>query len=195
MSRHLVHFYDDAYPADEASDFIAAGLAAGDTCIVMLVEPHRQAVEGCLEKRRTFKTPGIPHSGHYLALDTHEALARLTVDGRLDKARAAESLGALLSPASHGGRGRVRLVGDPAPALFAAGQQHDALALETLVGSLSDAHGALIFCAYPMRDLRHDGTLNPLFKLCAEHTAVEFPKRPWVHRFLHPAPQATDQEP
>jgi MEDS: MEthanogen/methylotroph, DcmR Sensory domain len=195
MSRHLVHFYDDAYPAEEASEFIAAGLMAGDTCIVMLIPPHRQAVERCLETRRMFSTPTGPHTGHYLALDTHEALARLTVDGRLDKAGAEESLGALLSPASHGGRGCVRLVGDPAPVLFAAGRQDDALALEELVGSLSDAHGAAIFCAYPMRDLRREGTLNPLFKLCSAHTAVDFPKQPWIHRFLHPAPVVSDQAP
>ncbi len=194
MSRHLVHFYDGGYPAEEASDFIAAGLLAGDTCIVMLTQPHRRAVEECLEAHRMFSTPASPHSGHYLALDTHEALSALMVDGRLDKARAAESLGALLSPASHGGGGHVRLVGDPAPTLFAAGNEDDALELEALVGSLSAAHAALIFCAYSMQDLHGQGSTHLLFKLCAEHSAIKLPEQPWVQGFTQAARRVSERQ-
>ena len=175
MFRHLVHFYDDAYPAEEACDFIAAGVRAGDTCIVMLTQANRQAVDQGLEARRLFSTPSGPHAGQYLVMDTHEALAGLMVDGQLDKERAAESLGALLSPASHGSSGQVRLVGDPAPTLFAAGNEDDALALEALVGKLCAVHAALVFCAYSKQDLHRHGNPNSLSMLCAAHSEAKLP--------------------
>ncbi len=187
MSRHLVHFYDDAFPAQEASDFIVAGLLAGDTCVLMLTAPKRLAVEQLLKAQRMFDTPSSPHKGSYLALDTEEALARLTVNGRLDMTKASESLGALLSPASHGGRGHVRLVGDPAPVLFAAGNEADSLALEAVVSELAKVHAASVFCAYRMNDLHQHGSTHALVRLCAEHSAVRLPARPWIQGFVQPA--------
>lgn len=193
MSRHLVHFYDDAYPAREASDFIVAGLLAGDTCVVMLTAPHRLAVERLLDAQRIFSTPARPHTGAYLAMDTDEALARLTVDDQLDMAKATESLGALLNPASHGGRGKVRLVGDPAAALFAAGKEDDSLALEVLVGGLAAELGASVFCAYCMGDLHRRGGTRALVKLCAEHSDVAFPEQPWIQGFVKSAPVESEE--
>lgn len=174
MFRHLVHFYDGAYPAEEACDFIEAGLLAGDACVVMLTQTNRQAVVQDLEARRLFTTPSALHAGQCVVMDTHEALAGLMVDARLDKERATESLGSLLSPATHGSSGRVRLVGDPAPTLLAAGNEDDALALEALVGKLCAVHAALIFCAYSKQDLRRHGILS---QLCAAHTEAAFPMR------------------
>jgi hypothetical protein len=194
MPRHLVHFYDDAYPAEEASDFLVAGLLAGDTCIVMLSPLPRQAVEARLSAHRMFSPPASPHSGHLLMLDTVETLSRLMVDGRLDMARATESMGALLSPASHGGRGRVRLVGDPAAVLFAAGNAEDSLALEAMVGELATAHGASIFCAYSMQAIHRHGNTHALLKLCAEHHAVQLPKTPWIQGFVQTAQRASDRQ-
>ena len=96
--RHAVHYYADAFPADAACEFIAAGLRAGHACVVMLVEPHRRAVEQALKVRGVYLEPGARASGSYLALDTAAALSGLLVDGRLDMARATAALNALLSP-------------------------------------------------------------------------------------------------
>ena len=170
MFRHLVHFYDGAYPAEEACDFIEAGLRVGDTCIVMLTQANRQGIDQVLEARRLFSTPCGPHAGQYVVMDTHEALAGLMVDGRLDKKRAAEALGTLLNPATHGSSAQVRLVGDPAPTLFASGNEDDALALEALVGKLCAVHCALVFCAYSKQDLHVHGNPNSLSMLCAAYS-------------------------
>lgn len=174
MPRQLVRFYDGAYPAEDASAFIAAGLLAGDTGIVMLAQPHRQAVEQCLQACRMLNTPTPACSGHCLVLDTGDAMARLMVNGRLDMGQAAKSFGALLSPSSHGGRGCVRFVGDRAPELFAAGNEEDAAALEALVGRLSAALGELVFSPYP-RDLDGHGTTPSLFRRYAEQRYAEHP--------------------
>ena len=184
MCRHSVRFFDDAYPAEEAGDFIVDGLLAGDACIVMLILPHRQAVERHLVARGVAINDQNSHAGSYSAFDTNEALAQLMEAGRLDTTRAAAALGALLNPATHGSQGRVRLVGDPAPALFAMGNHEDTFALETLVDGLADANNAAVFCAYPIRDFCRGGNTSALLKVSAEHSALGFPKGLWVQGFL-----------
>lgn len=188
VCSHTVHFYDQAYPAQAASDFIAAGLLAGDACVVMLVGPHRQAVERALNTRGIATDPDGAHPGTYVAIDTDEALSQLVVDGRLDMKRAAESLAALLRARAQGGTGQVRLIGDPAPALFAAGNQEDAIALEGLVDQLANEHGAAVFCAYPTGVFCREGHTRSLFRVSAEHSALAFPEQLWVRGFL---PQAS----
>ena len=183
MCTHSVHFYDDAYPADAASEFIAEGLRAGEACVVMLVKPHRQAVEARLNARGISTDAVAP--GAYRAIDTDEALAELLVDGRLDPQRATESIGALLNPA--GGSARVRLVGDPAAELYAAGNRHDAMALERLVDGLAEARSASVFCAYPIRVFCREGNTDSLLRFSAQHHRLAFPKQLWAQGYLESA--------
>ena len=194
MCNHSVRFYDETYPADAASDFIAAGLLAGDACIVMLIEPHRHAVEQRLNARGIRTAPESHHSGSYRAIDTHDALSQLMVDGRLSHDRATESLGALLSHATLGGGRGVRLVGDPAPTLFAAGNQEDAIALEGLVDGLAIVHGASVFCAYPIQSFCREGNTNALMRVSAEHSALEFPDGLWIRGYLKTTPMQARRE-
>ena len=182
--HHAVHYYADAFPADAASEFIAAGLRAGHACVVMLVEPHRRAVEQALKTRGVCLERGARASGSYLALDTAAALSGLLVDGRLDMARATAALNALLSPPLDGSGRLVRLVGDPAPALFAAGNAVDAIALEALVDRLAATHGAAVFCAYPVQGFCREGHTQTFYRISAEHSSLTFPERLWVQGFL-----------
>lgn len=186
--HHAVHYYADTFPADAASEFIAAGLRAGEACVLMLVEPHRRAVEQALRARGVCTDPGACTPGAYLALDTTAALSGLLVDGRLDLARAADAVNALLSPPAEGGDRRVRLLGDPAPALFAAGNSADAIALEALVDRLAATHGAAVFCAYPVQAFCREGHTQSLYRISAEHSSLEFPERLWVQGFLAAGP-------
>jgi hypothetical protein len=194
VTRHLVHFYNGAYPVDEACDFIATGLAAGDSCVVMLRAAPQAAVAELLAARRVFATPSVSHAGRYQTLDTDEVLARLMCNGRLDRERAIESFAALLDAPSPGSSGRVRIVGDPAAALLAAGNEADALALEQLVGRLATARSASLFCAYALHDIRREGSTDSMLRLCAEHSAVEFPKKLWIRGFVQNAPPGSDEE-
>ena len=187
MCTHSVHFYDDAYPADAAGDFIADGLRAGDVCIVMLVKPHRQAVEQRLHVLGISTAADSADSGSYCAIDTDEALAGLLVDGRLDPQRATESMHALLSP--DGASGCVRLVGDPAAVLLDAGNERDAMALERLVDGLARVHRASVFCAYPIQVFCREGNPNALLRFSAEHSALSFPKPLWAYGYLASSPR------
>ncbi len=183
MCKHSVRFYDDAYPAHEAGDFIAAGLLAGDTCVVMLRQPHRAAVERRLNELGVRSSPDGDHPARYTAMDTTEVLSQLVVGGRLDLEQCAEKLGQLLSPA--GGGGRVRLVGDPAPVLFDAGYEDDANALEDLVDALALRYDASVFCAYALQGFFRRGSANSLFRTSARHGSVAFPTGLWIDGFLN----------
>jgi len=183
---HAVHFYDQAYPADAASDFIAAGLRAGDACVLLLTAPHRRAVEQRLRAQGLGAGARQGHNGSYRAIDTHQALAAMQVGGRLDLSRAQALLADILGPSGDGGKQRARAVGDLAPTLLAAGLADDAVALEAIVDRLAAAHGAEVFCAYPIADFCRQGYTGSLFEVCAEHSALAFPERLWAQGFMPP---------
>lgn len=185
---HAVHFCDHDYPADAASDFIAAGLRAGEGCILLLTLPHRHAVEQRLRALGLDpqQAPNGPR-GSYQSIDTHEALAAMQVDGQLDLARAREMLATLFDAAANGGMRGARAVGDRAPTLLASGQADDAVALESLVDRLAAAYGAKVHCAYPIADLCRFGQMQTLFDICAEHRALAFPSAQlWARGFMPP---------
>ena len=111
-------------------------------------------------------------------LDTDIALAGLMIEGQLDLDLAATTLNAMFDPASYGGKGKVRLVGDPAPTLFATGNEDDALALEALVGRHCALHSASVSCAYSKQDLHRHGKPHTLAMLCAAHDEASSPESP-----------------
>lgn len=186
---HLVHFYDEVYPVDAACDFIASGLRAGNRCVVMLAARDRAAVERELSARGIDTNPDARRdSGAYQAVDRDDAMSQFVVGGRLDLQLAAQAMTELLAPPPQGQAMRVRLVGDPAAAMFAAGKQEDAIALEQLVDGLAAEYSAAVFCAYPIQDFCHEGRTEPLFRISAAHAALTFPERLWVQSLLRSAP-------
>jgi MEDS: MEthanogen/methylotroph, DcmR Sensory domain len=174
MCQHLALFYVDAYPADDVADVFADGLAAGDHCVALLNTAHRQAVEQCLQARGV----DLPHPD-YTAVDSDDVLAQLHSEQGLDLQRAESLLRPLIAGQQRGNQ-RVRAAGDLAPTLCAAGHTDDALAFEGLVHRLAVEQGASVICAYPIQ-LCERGHMHALVRVSAEHNAVEFPDRLWVH--------------
>lgn len=186
MCQHLVCFYDDAFPADAVSEFLAAGLRAGDTCLALLTAPHQTAVEKGLRKRGVHTA-----STDFLAIDTDAMLARCRIDGRLALDRAGALLTPLMKPSGsttvRGTDRRVRAVGDLAPTLCAAGEVEDAVAFEALVHRLAQEHGAAVICPYPIEVFARRADMDALFRLSAEHARVEFPEQLWVRGLMSSA--------
>jgi hypothetical protein len=188
MCRHLLRYYVDDYPAAEVSEYLAAGLDAGDSCLTLLTPAHRQAVESCMGER------GIRFpAANCVVVDTDELLAQLLVDGRLALDRASEMLAPLMKPS--GSARRVCAVGDLAPTLVGLGNIDDAVAFEGLVHRLAVAHGAVVLCAYPIRSFGHRADLDGVMRLSAQHSQVEFPAQLWAQALLPPTPQAARAEP
>ena len=188
--RHSAHFYLGGYPAERVGDFIAAGLHAGEACVLLLTELHRRAVE------KRLRALGLPadarraQGGSYRTIDTHEALGQVFTEGRLDLPLAKALLTDVLRPPASTRTPRTCAVGDLAPTLLANGHAGAALAFESAVDRLAVVHGAKVFCAYPLAHFWREGRPRSLIGVCAEHAALEFPDRPWAHGFLPPADAA-----
>jgi KaiC/GvpD/RAD55 family RecA-like ATPase len=62
------------------SEFIGAGLRAGDACIVIATKPHRESLEERL-KRDRLEVAAARVRGQYVSIDAATTLAKFMVDG------------------------------------------------------------------------------------------------------------------
>ena len=180
MCKHHLHFYEDRYPAQRVSDFLAEGLEAGDSGLLVLTHAHRQAVEHCL------RTRGVRFEDACVFVDTDQALAQVRASGRIDLRLTREILTPFMSPAARGSRRRVRTVGDLAPTLCAAGEVDEAIAIEALVHSLNEEHGGQTLCVYALPQRAGGLDMRLLYRLSAEHSQTRFPGKLWMERFALP---------
>ena len=79
MCKHHLLFFEDHYPAQQASDFLVAGLEAGDRGLLLLTQPHRQAVERCLRMR------GVRYKDACVFVDTDEVVAQIRASGFVEE--------------------------------------------------------------------------------------------------------------
>ena len=179
MCTHVARFYADAYPVAEVVDFFAVGLEAGDSCFALLTAQHRLAVEGSMRSRGI-----VLESVAYVAVDSDEAWSKMQVNGTLDLGKASALLAPLMIPPCNGKNARVRVVGDMASMLCAAGKTEDAVTFEGLMHRLTQEYGASTICAYPIKKhLAYDGFWG-LMRLSAQHAAIEFPQQLWAHHLV-----------
>jgi hypothetical protein len=179
MCQHDLHFYEDSYPAEHISTFFAEGLAVGDSCLALLTQTRRRAVEQCLLAQGVHVERVA-----FVGVDSDELLSRVTVNGALDIALADELLTPLMRPPASGGTGRVRAVGDVAPTLCTLGRLDDAVAFEGLVHRVTLQHDAAVICAYPLRINGMAGGVNAMIRLSAQHAAIRFPQHTWIHHLI-----------
>jgi signal transduction histidine kinase/ActR/RegA family two-component response regulator len=170
-SEHFVQFYEaDVFLLDSLSGFIRAGLDAGDACIIVATEAHR---EGLDERLRAFglDVAAARESGQFVALDAAETLSKFMVDGLPDPVPFNEVIGGLIASVA-GGRPRVRAFGEMVALLWAEGNQAAAIRLEELWNDLGKTHPFSLFCAYPMHGFGGEQFAEPLANVCTTHSRV-----------------------
>ena len=97
MSEHLVQFYESsARLADSTARFLAAGLASGDTVLVIATPPHRENLD-----RRLFADGLTTRNDRYVALDASRTLEQLMVGGVPDAGRFRHVIGDALTPTNY----------------------------------------------------------------------------------------------
>jgi signal transduction histidine kinase len=168
---HLVQFYEsDDYLLDTLSDFLAAGLDEGDSCLVVTKSERVEGLDARL-RGRGLDPEAERLSGRLVTLDAAEMLAEFMVGGAPEPSRFDEVVGRLVGRLSAGGR-RVRIFGEMVALLWAEGNPDAALRLETLWNDLQRSRPFLLFCAYPMNCFGGEGHAVPLGHVCASHTRV-----------------------
>ena len=127
---HVVQFYqDDRLLCDSVADFIAVGLAAGETDIIIAAEAHREAFCERLDAR-AFDVDRARRGGRLTLLDARETLAKFMVDGMPDWDRFHAVVGPVLAASSAAASGQVRAYGEMVNLLWQEGRTLAAIQLE-----------------------------------------------------------------
>ncbi|HSZ12479.1 MAG TPA: MEDS domain-containing protein [Solirubrobacteraceae bacterium] len=169
--EHVVHFYErESELVDAVAPYLAAGVRAEETVVVIATEAHRRAFAAALH------TDGIDLArascdGGFVALDAATAIAAFVTDGRIDRNAFHGSLGALLRDAAQGGR-VVRVYGEMVALLWDAGRVLAAIELETLWNELALELPFALFCAYPTTSVAGAEQTDALYLVCREHSSV-----------------------
>ncbi|HEY0005678.1 MAG TPA: ATP-binding protein [Pyrinomonadaceae bacterium] len=170
-SEHFVQFYDtDDFLLNSLSGFISAGLRAGDACIVVATEAHREG----LDKRLRVEGVDVDAAlacGQYISLDAAETLNRFMFEGEPERERFESVIGGLIGQALKG-QPRVRIFGEMVALLWAEGKQAAAIQLEELWNEIGKTHPFSLFCAYGMSGLSGEHCAEALSRVCAGHSRV-----------------------
>jgi PAS domain S-box-containing protein len=166
--EHLVQFYeDDAFLLDELTEFIGAGLRAGEAGIVIATPAHRGDLA-----RRLQAIDGSWHPDRYIALDAAETLSRFMVDGWPDERRFVSLMEGVLWRAAQNGTRQVRAFGEMVALLWADGKHDAALCLEELWNDLARTHSFSLLCAYPMQGFGDEEHGHSFLHICKAHSQV-----------------------
>jgi signal transduction histidine kinase/acyl carrier protein phosphodiesterase len=170
-AEHVVQFYEtDTFLIHALGDFIGAGLAAGDACIVVATPAHRAGLDDHLIAAG-LDVVAARGSGQYVTLDAAETLAMFMVDGLPEPSRFARVFGATIAQAAKS-RPHVRIFGEMVALLWGDGQYDAALRLETLWNDLLSRHTFVLFCAYPLHSFVGEARAQGLNDICSTHARV-----------------------
>jgi PAS domain S-box-containing protein len=171
LSEHFVQFCEtDAFLMNSVSEFIGAGLRAGDACIVIATKPHRENLEERL-KGDGLEVAAARERGHYASIDAAATLSKFMVDGSPEPGRFAEVVGSMIRQATKGRR-HVRIFGEMVALLWADENRAAAVRLEELWNDLGKAHSFSLFCAYPMHGFGGEVYEMDFTEICKQHSRV-----------------------
>jgi|GEM_PF-263733 len=169
--EHTVQFYEtDGFLVDALSSFIETGLGAGETCIVIVTQAHRERLEQRLQAKG-LDLAAAHTRGEYLALDAAETLATFMANEVPVPGRFAEVMGSLIGRAAQSRR-PVRIFGEMVALLWAEGNQAAAICLEALWNELHNTYPFSLCCGYPMHGFAGDGYEGPFTAICQQHSRV-----------------------
>ncbi len=172
-SDHVARFYeDDGFLLDSVADFVAAGMLAGQSVVIIATEDHREALSVRLEARG-LDIDGACFRGRLLFLDAEDALAAFMSDGVPDADLFDATIGAVIEKRirASGGAG-LRAYGEMVDVLWKAGHSTAALALEELWNSLAMRHTFSLLCAYSMGNFYRGSDASDLEKVCRQHSHI-----------------------
>jgi len=150
---HEAGFYsDERYLLDEITQFVGAGLRAGNAAIVVATESHRDRLLPRLEAHGVDIAAAV-EQGRYIALDAADALPTFMLRDVPDPVRFLKVLGNLISTAAKAVKGkqaRVAIFGEMCHLLWAQGHTEAAIQVEKLGNHLAKTYDIDILCGYSL---------------------------------------------
>jgi hypothetical protein len=172
--NHFVQLYEvDAELIDSVTTFVATGIEAGETAVVIADASHRRDIELRLTDRIDVDLER--DLGAYIALDAEDTLSRFMIDGMPDQARFNSTLAPLLERAQKGSP-TVRVFGEMVALLYATGRIDAAIRLEQLWNELARDYSFRLFCAYPA-NVFSEAEMFHLKEICSLHSQIVTPLR------------------
>ena len=174
-SPHAIQFYsNDNFVLDSLGRFVRTALEAGDSCLVLATVVHLDGLAKRL-KAQGVNTDTAVKKGRYVTIDVLQVLARITVNGNLDKILFNQFINDVAMPlkaAAESKPPRVAVGGEAVSVLWTEGKPEAAIELERLWNGVATDDSFFLRCFYPVLSFS-DPVINELFlKLCAEHATV-----------------------
>jgi len=177
QSEHVVYFYQESDSLLESlSDFIGSALGAGNAAIIIATKVHLDGLQQRL-KACGLDTQRASRQGRFVALDASGLLSQIMVNGMPDEDLFAGTVGvaiARMSDALKGPRPVIAAFGEMVALLWTEGKIEAAIRLEQLWNELAKKHSFSLRCAYPMAGCHGERNIQPLVRICAEHSAAVF---------------------
>jgi len=169
-SEHFVQFCEtDSFIIHSVSEFIGAGLRAGDACIVLATKPHGESLEERLQGDG-LEVAAARVRGQYVSIDAAAMLSKFMVDGEPSSESFAKVVGSMIARAAKGRR--VRVFGELVALLWADGNLAAAIRLEELWNDLGKIHAFSLLCAYPMHSFGGEVYELEFAEICKQHSHV-----------------------
>jgi len=171
VSEHFVQFCEsDEFLVKSVSAFIGTGLMAGNTCIVLATNSHRESLDEQLKEDGLIV--GVAQArGRYISLDAATTLPKIMVNGMPDPALFASVIGSIVAQAVKGGR-HVRIFGELVALLWAEGNRAAAVRLEELWNDLARTYPFALYCAYPLHGFDREAYGSEFTEICEQHSHV-----------------------
>lgn len=167
--EHIAHFYEDEPQLLRAlSSFVAEGLDAGESAIVIATPEHEIALRFWLLEAGIDVAWALAED-RYIPLDAEETLSKFMVNGWPDGQLFADLVGQLMNRAVGNGQRRTRAFGEMVALLWARGQAGATVRLEDLWNQFSRSYSFPLLCAYPIAGFVK-GPLSSLGEICAAHS-------------------------
>ena len=163
-------FEEDEALIEGVGLFVQEALKGESAAIIIATEEHREGVANFL-RGKGLDPAQLQREGRFTSLDAAETLARISVDGRVDRQRFFEVVGTLISRASNSW-GEVRAFGEMVNLLWLEGKRTEALELEGLWNQLGKIYPFALFCAYSKGAFECEEDRECFSHVCEAHSMV-----------------------
>jgi hypothetical protein len=152
-SEHIAQFYrDDEELLDTLTAFVAEGVKAGESTIVIATPEHLRALRHRLLEIDVDMMRAL-FEDRYIAIEAHVALTSFMVNDLPDEKLLGEFARTLLRRASVQNR-KVRAFGEIVALLWARGNHEATVRLEQLWERFCSTHAIAVLCSYPLAAFR-----------------------------------------
>ncbi|MGC1620597.1 MAG: PAS domain S-box protein [Candidatus Acidiferrum sp.] len=177
QGEHVVYFYQEGDSLlDSLTDYIGSALGAGNAAVIIATKVHLDGLHQRL-KSCGLDTQKASRQERYLALDASALLSQIMVDGMPDEKLFAGTVGRAIgriNAALKGTRPEIVAFGEMVALLWTEGKIDAAIRLEQLWNELAKKYTFSLRCAYPMACCHGEKNIQPLVRICAEHSAALF---------------------